>query len=157
MKLFDKFKNKQESIIQDKTKTNSKNENSNDGLILLDMNNYALADISKENLSNNSCCLSLSKLSRIGPITVSTVNNIKNIIEQKTKTTSNLYRITNLDKNDSLKAMRDGKTFWGAIKKSNGSSTMAKLKEVNPNNAMTFDPTVMMMSVALASIEAELG
>ena len=34
---------------------------------------------------------------------------------------------------------------------------MAKLKAVNSSNIMTFDPTVMMMSVALAGIEAQLG
>ena len=34
---------------------------------------------------------------------------------------------------------------------------MAKLKAVNSSNIMTLDPTVMMMSVALAGIEAQLG
>lgn len=121
------------------------------------MNNYMLSDVRKETLSNNTYSLSLSKLSKISPIILSTTNNIKTIMEQNPKTSGNLYRITNLEKNDSLKAMRDGKTFWGSIKKSDGSSTMAKLKEVNPNNVMALDPTVMMMSVALAGIEQELG
>ena len=121
------------------------------------MNNYMLSDVRKETLSNNTYSLSLSKLSKISPIILSTTNNIKTIMEQNPKTSGNLYRITNLEKNDSLKAMRDGKTFWGSIKKSDGSSTMAKLKEVNPNNVMAIDPTVMMMSVALAWIEQELG
>ena len=78
-------------------------------------------------------------------------------MEKNPKSSGNLYRITNLGKNDSLKAMRDGKTFWGSIKKSDGTSTMAKLKEVDPNSVMALDPTIMMMSVALAGIEAELG
>ena len=121
------------------------------------MNNYMLSDVRKETLSNNTYSLSLSKLSKISSIILSTTNNIKTIMEQNPKTSSNLYRITNLEKNDSLKAMRDGKTFWGSIKKSDGSSTMAKLKEVNPNNVMALDPTVMMMSVSLAGIEQELG
>ncbi len=34
---------------------------------------------------------------------------------------------------------------------------MAKLKAVNSSNIMTLDPTVMMISVALAGIEAQLG
>jgi hypothetical protein len=50
--------------------------------------------------------------------------------------------------------MADGKTYWGAIKSADSSSKMAKLKEVN--NICAIDPTVLMMSTALASIEAEL-
>ena len=82
--------------------------------------------------------------------------NIKNIIKQNPKTQDKLYRITNLGKNDSLKAMKDGKTFWGAINKSNGSSKLAQLKEVNSTSVMALDPTVMMMSVALSGIESQL-
>ena len=101
--------------------------------------------------------MTISKLSEVSPIAVSTVDNIKKIRKENPKATDQLYRITNLGKNDSLKAMKDGKTFWGAIKKSNGKSEMAKLKAVNSSNIMTLDPTVMMMSVALAGIEAQLG
>ncbi len=124
---------------------------------IVEMNNYMLSDVRKDTLSNNTYSLSLSKLSKISPITVSTASNIQSILDQSPKKTGQLYRVTNLGKNDSLKAMRDGKTFWGSIKKSDGSSTMAKLKEVNPNAAMALDPTVMMMAVALAGIEQELG
>lgn len=123
---------------------------------IIEMNNYMLTDIKKENL--NSCySLSISKLTEISPIAAPTANTIKNIIENGTSKTNKLYRITNLGKNDSLKAMKDGKTFWGAIKKSDNTSAMAKLKEVNPSNLMALDPTIMMMSFALAGIESELG
>lgn len=123
---------------------------------IIEMNNYILTDIKKENL--NSCySLSISKLTEISPIAAPTANTIKNIVENGTSKTNKLYRITNLGKNDSLKAMKDGKTFWGAIKKSDNTSAMAKLKEVNPSNLMALDPTIMMMSFALAGIESELG
>ena len=156
MGIFDKFKKKNEVVEQKEDQVINREDNKGN-YSLVEMNNYMLSDVRKESLSNNTYSLSLSKLSEISPITVSTANNIKTIMEQNPKTSGNLYRITNLGKNDSLKAMRDGKTFWGSIKKSDGSSTMAKLKEVNPNNVMALDPTVMMMSVALAGIEQELG
>ena len=156
MGIFDKFKKKNE-VVEQKENQVINEEDNKENYSLVEMNNYMLSDVRKESLSNNTYSLSLSKLSEISPVTVSTANNIKTIMEQNPKTSGNLYRITNLGKNDSLKAMRDGKTFWGSIKKSDGSSTMAKLKEVNPNNVMALDPTVMMMSVALAGIEQELG
>lgn len=156
MGIFDKFKKKNEAVEQKEDQVINEEDNKGN-YSLVEMNNYMLSDVRKESLSNNTYSLSLSKLSEISPITVSTANNIKTIMEQNPKTSGNLYRITNLGKNDSLKAMRDGKIFWGSIKKSDGSSTMAKLKEVNPNNVMALDPTVMMMSVALAGIEQELG
>lgn len=156
MGIFDKFKKKNEVVEQKEDQVINEEDNKGN-YSLVEMNNYMLSDVIKESLSNNTYSLSLSKLSEISPITVSTANNIKTIMEQNPKTSGNLYRITNLGKNDSLKAMRDGKTFWGSIKKSDGSSTMAKLKEVNPNNVMALDPTLMMMSVALAGIEQELG
>ena len=156
MGIFDKFKKKNEIVEQKENQVINVEENK-ENYSLVEMNNYMLSDVRKETLNNNTYSLSLSKLSEISPITVSTANNIKTIIEQNPKTSGNLYRITNLEKNDSLKTMRDGKTFWGAIKKEDGSSTMAKLKEVKSNNAITLDPTIMMMSVALVSIEQELG
>ena len=155
MGIFDKFKKKNE-VVEQKEDQVINDEDSKGNYSLVEMNNYMISDVRKESLSNNTYSLSLSKLSEISPITVSTANNIKTIMEQNPKTSGSLYRITNLGKKDSLKAMRDGKTFWGSIKKSDGSSTMAKLKEVNPNNVMALDPTVMMMSVALAGIEQEL-
>lgn len=154
MAIFNKLKKKNEFIDKNNVQvipTEGKNFN------LIEMNNYMLDDVRKENLSNNCYSLSISKLSEISPITISIANNIKTIMNQNPKATEKLYRITNLGKNDSLKAMRDGKTFWGAIKRSDKSSTMAKLQEVNSKGVMMFDPTLMMMSVALAGIEAELG
>lgn len=155
MNIFDKFKKKNEII--EKTETEILNNNE-DNYSLIEMNNYMLADIRKENLSKNCYPLAITKLAEISPLTTETANNIKKVVESKNGNNgNNLYRVTNLGKNDSLKAMKDGKTFWGAIKKSDGTSTMAKLKEVNPDTVMALDPTIMMMAVALSGIEAELG
>lgn len=155
MGIFEKFKKKNE-IVEIKESQIVVSEDNKENFNLAEINNYILSEVRKENLSDSTYSLSLSKLSEISPITIPTANNIKTIMEKNPKSSGNLYRITNLGKNDSLKAMRDGKTFWGSIKKSDGTSTMAKLKEVDPNSVMALDPTIMMMSVALAGIEAEL-
>ena len=157
MGIFDKLKKKTDTFEQNNALASVATIEKTDNYSLVEMNNYMLSDIKKENLSQSSYSLTISKLSEVSPIAVSTVDNIKNIIKENPKATDQLYRITNLGKNDSLKAMKDGKTFWGAIKKNNGKSEMAKLKAVNSSNIMTLDPTVMMMSVALAGIEAQLG
>ena len=147
-----------------KNKISLKNENTiivkeeiKKDLSLVEMNNYMLADVRKENLSNNCLSLTISKLAEVSPIAVPTANVIKNVMENNANSVGKLYRITNLGTNDSLKALKDGKTFWGAIKKGEGGSAMAKLKEVNATGVLALDPTVMMMSVALAGIEAQLG
>ncbi|MDD5888350.1 MAG: hypothetical protein PUC82_02555 [bacterium] len=124
---------------------------------LVEMNNYMLSEVRKEELAKSSYAISLTSLAKLSPITAPTATAVKNVVENNHITNGKLYRITNMGKNDSLKAMRDGKTFWGAIKRNDGTSTMAKLKEVNSGNIMSLDPPMMMMSVALAGIEAELG
>ena len=112
MHIFNKLKKK---VDIDDLQIASNKETKSENNTLIAMNNYMLSEVRKENLSNNSYKLSISKLSEISPITMPTANNIKTIIEQKNKSTGKLYRITNLGKNDSLKAMKDGKTFWGSI------------------------------------------
>ncbi len=144
MKIFDKF-GKKNNIEFENEKYN-----------LTQISNYMLSNIRKDNLNKNCYSLPISKLSEVSPIMTSTANNIKEIIKNKKKN-DKLYCITNLGKNDSLKSMRDGKTFWGSIKKEDGTSTMAKLKEVNPNEIMQLDPMIMMMSFALSNIESELS
>ena len=150
MSIFNRFKKIKENNVE--TNFNKEKDYS-----LIEMNNYMLSNVRKENISNNSYPLTISKLSEISGVAIPTVESIKKITTQKSNNTGKLYRITNLGKNDSLKAIRDGKTFWGAIKKDGGGSKMTKLKEVNPSGTVILDPTVMMMAVALAGIEAELS
>lgn len=144
LNIFKNKENKEEN--QEKLLVNKKTEDYS----LMEMNNYMLASVRKENLSNMRS-LSLKKAATLTPIANETVKAIKTVTGKNTN--QKLYRITNLGANDSLKMMADGNTFWGAIKTADGSK-MAKLKEVN--NVTMIDPTVMMMSVAIASIDAEL-
>lgn len=115
-----------------------------------------ISNITKDNLNKQAYITSLNKLSEFGSITSSIIINIKRIIDQDNRTADKLYRITNLNENDSLKVMKDGKTFWGAIQKRDGTSKMATLQEVNGKSSVLLDPSLMMFSVSFAGIEADL-
>lgn len=153
----EKIKVDNKSIIN-KDNTNRNNDDKVDDIsCIIEMNNYMLTEINKNDISTNSYKLAISKIASTTPIAAPTINTLKIITEQNPTKSNNLYRVTNLGKNDSLKAMKNGKTFWGAIKTKENTSKMAKLKEVKTDNIMQIDPTIMMMSVALVGIEAELG
>ncbi len=154
MKLFSKLKNNNQ--INEETLVNV-DDNKND-LSIIETANYMLTDVRKESIKNKGFSLTLTKMAELSPALSPATENIKNIVKNnKSKGTTNLYRVVNLGKNDSLKAMKDGKTFWGAIKKSDKTSTMAQLKKVNPNTITEIDPAMIMMSVALSGIENEMS
>lgn len=148
---------KKEKIKVDNKSITNKDNKVDDISCIIEMNNYMLTEISKNDISTNSYKLAISKIASTTPIAAPTISTLRTITEKNPTKSNNLYRVTNLGKNDSLKAMKNGKTFWGAIKTKENTSKMAKLKEVKPNDIMEIDPTIMMMSVTLAGIEAELG
>ena len=155
MSIFNIFKQKNKIVeINDEDEKMEINENKNS---IIEMSNYMLSDIRKEDIIDNSYKLPIDKLSELSPIIMPTVNTITTIIGKHPVASEKVYRITNLGKNDSLKSLRDGNLFWGAIKKSDGTNTLAKLKEVNPTNILSLDPAMLMMSATLYSIESELG
>ena len=158
-KLLKKEKIKADNkYIIDKDYTNrNKEDKVEDISCIIEMNNYMLTEINKNDINKNSYKLAISKIAGTTPIAAPTISTLKIITEKNPTKSNNLYRVTNLGKNDSLKAMKDGKTFWGAIKTKENTSKMAKLKEIKTDNIRKIDPTIMMMSVALAGIEAELG
>lgn len=119
--------------------------------------NYMLSDVKKDDIDNRSIQIPINKVSEIGPLAISSVDTIKTVIKENPPSAGKMYRVTNLGKNDTLKSVRDGKAFWGTIKKSDGSSTIAKLKEVKPNEVTAVDPAMLMMTATLYNIEKELG
>lgn len=163
MGILNKLLKKEKIKADNKSITNEDNTNRNnddkvdDISCIIEMNNYMLTEISKNDISTNSYKLAISKIASTTPIAAPTINALRIITEKSPTKSNNLYRVTNLGKNDSLKAIKNGKTFWGAIKTKENTSKMAKLKKVKTNNIMEIDPTIMMMSVALVGIEAELG
>jgi len=86
---------------------------------------------------------------------------LRTVTQTVTISTQGLYQLVNAGVGDVLKAAKNG-NFWGAIKKADGASKMAKLKAAGPITATTksvaaINPATMMMAVALFSIEKELG
>lgn len=72
-----------------------------------------------------------------------------------------LYRLVNAELGDALKKAKDG-NLWGAIKKSDNSSKMAKFASVTEQQCiqttvLPIDPTTMMISIALYSVEKQMN
>lgn len=122
---------------------------------LEEVNNYVLSDIKKEEIKEN-YSYSFNEMAKYCPHVVAILTGIKSVSFKRSKSKEKLYKITNLGKNDKLKALKNGEEVWGAIRKSDGTSTMAKLKEVKQQSCVTIDPTMLMVSAALCSVEAEL-
>ena len=78
MGIFDRFKKKEEFIEKPKEEI-IKVEDPKENYSLVEMNNYMLADVRKENIGKSGYSLSLAKLSEISPITIPTqINPISN-------------------------------------------------------------------------------
>lgn len=145
MSLLDKWKKKssQQEVTHD-----SMNE-------LIEVPNYSLTEVKKEKL-NVLVTLPIEKLSQLGTKASPLAMSLKNVVKKVPKGRGVLYRVENMKKGDILKPLKDGKTKWGAIRRADGTSTMAKLKEVKPQ-AVAIDPTSVMIAMALASVENDLN
>ncbi len=121
------------------------------------ISNYLLSDVKKEDIASKSYKLPLDKITELGLVSDSTLDIIKTATNNNSNKSGKIFRITNLKAGDSLKVAKDGKTIWGSIKKADGLSTMAKFKEVKPSNLTAIEPTMLISSAALYSIEEELG
>ena len=124
---------------------------------IMAMSDYMLADVKKEDINDNSFKVPLDKITELGPLATSSIETLKTIMKNNPSNGKKMYRVTNLGRNDKLKMLKDGKSFWGTIKRGDGSTSFAKFKEVNPSNVMVVDPTMIMVTAALYSIEKELG
>ena len=142
MALFDKFrkKNNEEAIQYEENKD------------IIGLTNYMLADVRREDVIDNSLELSLAKLKEASPLGIPIAEAIGLIIDNKAG--NKLYKITNLGINDSLSFSKKEGINWGTIKKVDGTKTMAKLKEVNPE---VLNPSTIMLAAVLYSVERELG
>lgn len=88
-------------------------------------------------------------LAAIAPALQTAVQNADNATQ--------LYRLANAGAGDALKVAKDGK-LWGALKTADGGSKFAKFEAVNPETvAEGANVGMLLMAVALYSIERELG
>lgn len=94
----------------------------------------------------------LEKMASLGA-SVSSIMPLLQSLNQSETETGKLYRLVNNSFGDKLKQANGG-TFWGALRKNNGKSKMAKFQEVP---SLGVDPTTMLVAVALYSFEQQIG
>ena len=122
---------------------------------LVNESNELLFDIKNRDEVRKELSLPISELTSLGSV-VASVAPIFESFSKLNASSGELYRVSNKVAGDALKMAKDG-NFWGALKTADGKSKMAKLSKVDPSTVTNFDPAVLMMAVALYSIEKEIG
>lgn len=102
-----------------------------------------------------------AELATLGAGVSSLLPAFRTITQTMTIDTKGLYQLANKALGDNLKQARDG-NFWGALKTATKSSKMAKFSEVGAVTGTSeavaaINPAMVMMAVALFSIEQKLG
>lgn len=120
-----------------------------------------LLDVRTDITQLNTLSLPISQLATLGTGISSLLPAFRTVTETTSVAGQGLYRLANKAVNDTLKVAKDG-NFWGALKTSSGASKMAKFAEAGDittmsKTVMPIDPATIMMSVALFSIEQQLG
>ncbi len=112
---------------------------------------------------NNKKTLSvpIAELSTLGAGVSSLIPALNTVTQTTTFATEGLYQLANAGVGDVLKVAKNG-NFWGAFKTADGASKFAQLQAAGPLSATTttaaaINPAIMIMAVALFSIEKELG
>ena len=147
-------------IIPNNKNNSIKNKNNEYISPVEKMTKDLLDDVKASNLPvDKTIVMPISKLSTLGAGVSSLIPNTTTITTQMS--TGGLYRVANQAVGEALKVAKDG-TAWGALKKVDGGSKMAKLEAVSSVQATetitsAVNPAMLMMSVALFSIEQELG
>lgn len=115
----------------------------------------------KEIPKNRSISMPIAELSALGAGVSSLIPALNTVTQTTTMNVSGLYQLANASVGDTLKIAKNG-NFWGAFKTAEGGSKFAQLAAADPVSAtstiaMNANPAMLMMSVALFSIEKELG
>ena len=103
----------------------------------------------------------ITELSTLGAGVSSLIPALNTVTQTTTFATEGLYQLANAGVGDVLKIAKNG-NFWGAFKTADGASKFAQLQAAGPLSATTttaaaINPAIMLMAVALFSIEKELG
>lgn len=159
MGLLDRFK-KQDDKKQELAKTNTAVPQQSNGS-LVSMANAMLMETRVELTDENSISVPIGELAAFGGTVASLIPALRTVTQTTTVGTNGLYQLANAAVGDSLKVAKNG-NFWGAFKAADGSSKFAQLAQAGPLSATTqtvmpIDPAIMMMAVALYSIEKQIG
>lgn len=128
---------------------------------LKELTEEMLLDASVTINSNKTLSVPIAELSFLGAGVSSLIPALNTVTQTTTFATEGLYHLANAGVGDVLKAAKNG-NFWGAFKTANGASKFAQLQAAGPLSATTttvaaINPAIMIMAVALFSIEKELG
>ena len=121
-----------------------------------------LLDVHDEPIQKeNSISMPIAQLSTLGAAVSSLIPALNTVTQTSTIGVPGYYQIANMGIQDTLKVAKNG-NFWGAFKTPDGVSKFAQLKEADPLTAtnklaLNANPAMLMMSVALFSIEKDLG
>ena len=112
---------------------------------------------------NNKKVLSVpvAELSTLGAGVSSLIPAFNTVTQTTSIAVNGLFRVANAAAGDTLKMAKNGNA-WGAMKTAAGGSKMVQLAEAEPLTATTqsvaaFNPAIMMMAVALYSIEKNMS
>ena len=127
---------------------------------LMELTEGMLLDARATISSKNILSVPIAELSTLGAAVSSLIPALNTVTQTTTFATEGLYQLANAGVGDVLKVAKNG-NFWGAFKTADGASKFAQLQAAAPLSATTttvaaINPAIMMMSVALFSIEKKL-
>ncbi|NLY08406.1 MAG: hypothetical protein GXZ11_00685 [Tissierellia bacterium] len=140
------------------TTSNNEDEAKNN---LIQITDDLLLD-ARVNIDNlNTISMPIAKLSTLGSGASSLLPSLRSITTTTSINMQGLFKVANLDSGDVLKKAKDN-NYWGALKNANGTSKMAKFAPADSVAVTTkavgaINPSMVMMSVALFSIEEQLN
>lgn len=119
-----------------------------------------LIDTRTEINKSQSLSMPIAELVTLGAGVASLLPTLQTVTQATTLNARGLYQLANASVGDVLKAAKNG-NFWGAMKTADGASKMAQFQAAGPITATTkttaaINPAIMMMAVALFSIEQQL-
>lgn len=128
---------------------------------LVEITEGILLDMSTDIEQKNVLSMPIAELATLGAGVSSLIPELRTVVQTTTLNTQGLYRLANAEVGDVLKVAKNG-NFWGAFKTAEGKSKFAQLQSAGPLSAtnttiMSINPSIMMMAVALFSIEQKLG
>lgn len=128
---------------------------------LIELTEGMLLDARATINSKNTLSVPIAELSILGAVVSSLIPALNTVTQTTTFATEGLYHLANAGVGDVLKVATNG-NFWGAFKTADGASKFAQLQAAGPLSATTttvaaINPAIMIMAVALFSIEKELG
>lgn len=134
---------------------------SNSENALVDFTEKLLVDV-KDFTKNNNKVLSVpvSELLNFGSGLSSLIPACNTVTQTITIPTDGLYKIANKAAGDTLKYAKNG-NLWGSLRKADGGSRMMQISKMESlqgsmKTALPFNPTLLMMAVAIYSIEKDM-